>query len=60
MPNGSAKDHETYCEEMIKKGYSLVKITPLGGLDDRRDSYEGTLVYQWKKFNRMVHTEELN
>ena len=33
---------------MIEDGYSLVKVTPLGDLDDRRDSYEGTLIYHWR------------
>ena len=33
---------------MLKNGYSLVSMTPLGDLDVRRDSYEGTLVYHWK------------
>ena len=33
---------------MLKDGYSLVSMTPLGDLDVRRDSYEGTLVYHWK------------
>ena len=34
---------------MLKDGYTLVSITQLGNLDDRRDSYEGTIIYQWKK-----------
>ena len=34
---------------MIAQGYTLVNMTPLGNLDDRRDSYEGTIVYHWKK-----------
>ena len=44
----NAKKHEEYCKKMIEDGYSLVKVTPLGDLDDRRDSYEGTLIYQWR------------
>ena len=42
------KGHQKYCDGMLKDGYSLVSMTPLGDLDVRRDSYEGTLVYHWK------------
>ena len=42
------KGHQKYCNKMLKDGYSLVSMTPLGDLDVRRDSYEGTLVYHWK------------
>lgn len=44
LPRG----HQEYCDKMLKDGYSLVSMTPLGDLDVRRDSYEGTLVYHWK------------
>ena len=40
--------HQTYCDKMLKEGYSLVSMIPLGNLDVRRDSYEGTLVYHWR------------
>ena len=46
--NCSANDHQKYCDEMLSNGYTLVDITHLGGLDDRRDSYEGTLIYHWR------------
>jgi hypothetical protein len=42
------EDHQTYCNEMLKDGYTLVSMTPLGNLDVHRDSYEGTIVYHWK------------
>jgi len=44
----SYKEHQSYCDEMLKDGYTLVSMTPLGNLDVHRDSYEGTLVYHWK------------
>ena len=56
----TGKNHEEYCDGMVKQGYTLVSLTPLGGLDDRRDSYEGTLIYHWRKINRTVRNEELN
>ena len=60
--NGSCgkdgKNHEEYCESMIKKGYTLVHLSPLGGLDDRRDSYEGTIIYHWRKLGRSAHNSE--
>jgi hypothetical protein len=40
--------HQKYCDKMIDNGYSLEKIIPLGNLDIKRDSYEGTLIYHWK------------
>ena len=40
--------HQHYCDKMISHGYTLIKITPLGNLDNNRDSYEGTLIYHWK------------
>ncbi len=41
--------HQDYCNNMIRHGYTLVNITPLGNLcDNERDSYEGTLIYHWK------------
>ena len=46
--NSTSEHHETYCEEMIRKGYTLVNVHSMGNLDDRRDSYEGTLIYHWK------------
>ena len=59
--NGSCgkdgKNHEEYCESMIKKGYTLIHLSPLGGLDDRRDSYEGTIIYHWRKLGRSTHSE---
>lgn len=59
--NGSCgkdgKNHEEYCESMIKKGYTLIHLSPLGGLDDRRDSYEGTIIYHWRKLGRSAHSE---
>ena len=45
----NADIHEKYCNEMVKKGYHLNKITPLGNLDDKKDSYEGTIIYHWCK-----------
>jgi hypothetical protein len=44
----TTQDHQNYCNSMIEDGYTLINITHLGGLDDRRDSYEGTLIYQWR------------
>ena len=44
-----ANNHEQYCSDMLKQGFTLINMTPLGNLDDRRDSYEGTIVYHWKK-----------
>ena len=43
-------------------GYTLVNITSLGNLDDRRDSYEGTLIYHWKlkRESNRGKKEELN
>lgn len=50
--NGSCGDsdekHSTYCSNMIKNGYTLISVNPLGNLDDRRDSYEGTIIYHWR------------
>ena len=46
--NCSAVEHQKYCDSMMNEGYTLVNITQLGGLDDRRDSYEGTLIYHWR------------
>ena len=43
---------------MIEKGYRLTGITPLGNLDDRRDSYEGTIIYHWRKLKRGFRSEE--
>ena len=37
---------------MVNNGYRLNRITPLGNLDDRRDSYEGTIIYHWRKLKR--------
>ena len=45
---GDDKGHQHYCDKMISHGYTLIKITPLGNLDNNRDSYEGTLIYHWK------------
>lgn len=60
--NGScgknSKGHEEYCQSMIKQGYTLVHLCQLGGLDDRRDSYEGTIVYHWRKCSRTIHNNE--
>jgi len=42
------KGHQKYCDKMLEDGYTLVSITPMGNLDVRRDSYEGTIVYHWK------------
>tara|TARA_B000000437_G_C11478715_1_gene237865 strand:+ start:94 stop:360 length:267 start_codon:yes stop_codon:yes gene_type:complete len=60
--NSTAKDHEEYCNGMLAKGYTLVRITPLGNLDKYRDSYEGTLIYQWKLDQKTIRgsKEELN
>lgn len=49
--NSQGTHHEKYCTEMLQQGYTLINMTPLGNLDDRRDSYEGTIVYHWKKKN---------
>lgn len=43
----TAEQHQQYCDEMLAKGYTLSDLTTLGGLDDRRDSWEGTLIYHW-------------
>ena len=43
-----AAQHEEYCAKMLSDGYTLLSVTPLGNLDDRRDSYEGTIIYHWK------------
>mgnify|MGYP003971538073 CR=1 FL=1 len=48
----NAEKHEKYCKEMVNNGYRLNRITPLGNLDDRRDSYEGTIIYHWRKLKR--------
>lgn len=40
--------HQEYCAKMLSDGYTLLSITPLGNLDDRRDSYEGTIIYHWR------------
>ena len=53
----TADHHQRYCNEMLKDGYTLVSITQLGNLDDRRDSYEGTLIYQWKKKQQSVKVD---
>ena len=45
--NNTAEHHQQYCDEMLAKGYTLTDLTTLGGLDDRRDSWEGTLIYHW-------------
>ena len=50
--------HEEYCESMIKQGYTLIHLCQLGGLDDRRDSYEGTIIYHWRKSSRTIHNNE--
>ena len=42
------KGHQKYCDEMLSDGYTLVSLTPMGNLDVRRDSFEGTIVYHWK------------
>ena len=54
----NADIHEKYCSEMVEKGYRLTGITPLGNLDDRRDSYEGTIIYHWRKLKRGFRSEE--
>jgi len=60
--NCTAKDHQKYCDEMLSEGYTLVSMKSLGGLDDRRDSYEGTMIYHWKLKEEMVrgNKEDLN
>ena len=47
---------------MLSEGYTLVSMKSLGGLDDRRDSYEGTMIYHWKLKKEMVrgNKEDLN
>ena len=57
-----AEQHEQYCAKMLSDGYTLLSITPLGNLDDRRDSYEGTMIYHWKLKEEMVrgNKEDLN
>ena len=47
--NSQSVHHEKYCNDMLSQGFILVNITPLGNLDDRRDSYEGTVIYHWRK-----------
>lgn len=49
-----ATHHEKYCNDMLSQGYTLVNITSLGNLDDRRDSYEGTVIYHWKKKEKIT------
>ena len=44
----NSKGHQEYCDKMLKEGYTLVSITPMGNLDVRRDSFEGTIIYHWK------------
>ena len=39
---------------MLSQGYTLVNITSLGNLDDRRDSYEGTVIYHWRKKEKIT------
>jgi hypothetical protein len=60
--NCTANDHQKYCDEMLDNGYTLVSMKSLGGLDDRRDSYEGTLIYHWKLKTEMVrgNKEDVN
>ena len=60
--DSTANDHEKYCNNMVSNGYTLVNITSLGNLDDRRDSYEGTLIYHWKlkRESNRGKKEELN
>ena len=57
-----AVQHEEYCAKMLSNGYTLLSVTPLGNLDDRRDSYEGTIIYHWKLKEEMVrgNKEDLN
>ena len=43
-----SKGHQKYCDKMLQDGYTLVSMTPMGNLDVRRDSFEGTIVYHWK------------
>ena len=60
---GESKDyHQKYCNEKLLEGYTLVGITQLGGLDDRRDSYEGTLIYNWRLKKNILKelSKELN
>jgi hypothetical protein len=54
--------HQEYCDKKLNEGYALVNITQLGGLDDRRDSYEGTLIYHWKLKKNVLKelSKELN
>ena len=52
------KGHEEYCESMIKQSY-VIHLCQLGGLDDRRDSYEGdAIIYHWRKSSRTIHNNE--
>lgn len=46
--------HEQYCNNMLKHGYTLISLTPMGNLDNQRDSYEGTIIYHWK-LNEHTH-----
>ena len=39
--------HQHYCDNMLKHGYTLKSLTPIGNLDNNRDSYEGTIIYHW-------------
>ena len=52
--DSTAKHHQEYCDSMLAQGYTLVTMTPLGNLDTFRDSYEGTLVYHWRKKHETV------
>jgi len=54
----NAEIHERYCKEMVNNGYRLNRITPLGNLDDRRDSYEGTIIYHWRKLKRHFRNDD--
>ena len=44
----NSKVHQEYCDKMLNDGYTLISINPMGNLDVRRDSFEGTIVYHWK------------
>mgnify|MGYP006452866993 FL=1 len=60
--DATANDHQKYCYEMLENGYTLVSMKSLGGLDDRRDSYEGTIIYHWRLKAEMVrgNKEDVN
>ena len=61
-PQGDIRERDGLKAENKLPGLILVNITQLGGLDDRRDSYEGTLIYHWKLKKNVLKelSKELN